>query len=129
LYKVLLSKKAKNFSVRTQEQFPSSWHYSSVRAGDLLITANPGYYIVEKERSKYEATRKKGSTFGAHGYDPLLVPQMRGIFMAQGPNIKAGLTIPAFENIHVYPLVAKILGLPLPEIDGRPEVLEKIYMK
>lgn len=128
LYKVL-TKKARNFSVRKQEEFPSRWHYSSVRAGDLLITANPGYYIVEKDRSKYEATRKKGSTFGAHGYDPFQVPQMQGIFMAQGPNIRSGLRIQAFENIHVYPLIARILGLPLPEIDGRGEVLEKIYMK
>jgi len=84
---------------------------------------------VEKERPKFEASRKRGSTFGAHGYDPLVVPQMRGIFMAQGPNIKSGMKIPAFENIHIYPLIAKILNLPLPEVDGRFEVLEKIYMK
>ena len=128
LYKVLKNK-AKKFSIRRQEEFPPHWHYNDVRSGDLLITANPGYYIVEKNRSKFEASRKRGSTFGAHGYDALLVPQMRGIFMAQGPNIKAGLKIPAFENIHVYPLIAKILNLPLPEIDGRFEVLEKIYMK
>jgi hypothetical protein len=29
----------------------------------------------------------------------------------------------------VYPLIAKILGLPLPPIDGKPEVLEKLYRK
>ena len=124
-----LKTKAKKFSIRAQEEFPPNWHYNSVRAGDLLITANPGYYIVEKNRSKFEATRKRGSIFGAHGYDPQVVPQMRGIFIAQGPNIKSGLKIPAFENIHVYPLIAKILNLPLPEVDGRFEVLEKIYMK
>ena len=127
LYNVLKNK-AKKYSIRTQEEFPLNWHYNAVRSGDLLITANPGYYIVEN-RSKFKELSKRGSTFGAHGYDPLLVPQMRGIFMAQGPNIKAGVKIPAFENVHVYPLIARILNLSLPEIDGRFEVLEKIYMK
>lgn len=120
--------KSKKFSVRPQEEFPPHWHYNAVRSGDLLMTANPGYYIVEN-RSKFEALRKRGPTIGVHGYDPVLVPQMRGIFIAHGPNIKAGLKLPAFENIHVYPLIAKILDLPVPEIDGKFEVLEKIYME
>ena len=121
--------KAKKFSIRKQEEFPTSWHYNSVRSGDLLITANPGVYIVEKNRAKFEATRKRGTTFGAHGYDPKSIPQMQGIFMAQGPNIKSGMKIPAFENVHIYPLIARILNLPLPEVDGKFEVLEKIYVK
>ena len=124
-----LKGKSRKFSVRKQEEFPSNWHYNAVRSGDLLITANPGHYIIERDRAKYEATRKRGSTFGAHGYDPSEVPQMQGIFIANGPNIKSGLKISAFENVHVYPLIAKILNLPVPEIDGRVEVLEKIYQK
>ncbi|HMG90982.1 MAG TPA: ectonucleotide pyrophosphatase/phosphodiesterase [Chryseolinea sp.] len=124
-----LKGKSRKFSVRKQEEFPSGWHYNAVRSGDLLITANPGYYIVERNRSKFEATRKRGSTFGAHGYDPSQVPQMQGIFIANGPHIKSGLKISAFQNIHVYPLIAKILNLPLPEIDGRIEVLENVYQK
>ena len=54
---------------------------------------------------------------------------MRGIFIASGPHIKSGLKIPAFENVHVYPLIARILNLPVPEIDRRIEVLEKVYQK
>lgn len=128
LYNALRGKSRK-YSIRRHEEFPSSWHYNSVRSGDLLITATPGYYIIERNRARFEASRKRGSTFGAHGYDPYQVPQMQGIFMAQGPNIKSGTRIPAFENIHVFPLIANILKLPLPEIDGRGEVLEKIHMK
>lgn len=124
-----LKGKSRKFSVRKQEEFPSHWHYNAVRSGDLLLTASPGYYIVERDRLKFQATRKRGSTFGAHGYDPGQVPQMQGIFIANGPHIKPGLKIPAFENVHVYPLIAKILNLPLPEIDGRIEVLEQIYKK
>ena len=54
---------------------------------------------------------------------------MLGIFFAYGPNIKAGKKIPAFQNIHIYPLVAKILNLSIPPIDGDVKVLENIYVK
>jgi predicted AlkP superfamily pyrophosphatase or phosphodiesterase len=59
-----LKGKSKKFAVRTQEEFPANWHYNAVRSGDVLITANPGFYIVERNRKKFEATRKQGSTFG-----------------------------------------------------------------
>lgn len=52
---------------------------------------------------------------------------MHGIFYAFGPAFREGLTIPAFENIHIYPLVCEILGLDTPEeVDGRLEVLQPI---
>ena len=52
---------------------------------------------------------------------------MRGLFVASGPRIAAGMRIQAFENVHIYPLLAEILGLdPNPEIDGRLEVLAPI---
>ena len=61
---------------------------------------------------------------GTHGYDPQEVPEMGAIFIAKGPQLPADTVLPSFENIHVYPLVAEILGLPLPrELDGDPEVL------
>ncbi len=67
---------------------------------------------------------------GKHGYDPDQVKAVSGIFYANGPNIKQGLTIAAFRNIHVYPLLAKILNLKTPpDIDGDIKVLEGIYTK
>ena len=51
-----------------------------------------------------------------------------GIFYANGPNIRKGYRLDPIENIHIYPLIARILGLPIPTIDGRSEVLDKIYL-
>jgi alkaline phosphatase D len=52
---------------------------------------------------------------------------MKAIFYAVGPDIRSGFTIDEpFGNIHVYPLIAKILGLKSCAVDGRPDVLEKI---
>ena len=70
---------------------------------------------------------KEGNKVGGHGYDPYLVKEMNGIFYAQGPNVKSGVVIPPFENIHLYPLIARILKLTIPEIDGDGKVLEVLY--
>ena len=62
-----------------------------------------------------------------HGYDVARMPEMRGIFYAAGPDLKAGLTIEEFQNIHIYPLIAHILNLTVPAgIDGQFSVLAPI---
>ena len=103
------------------------WHYDHSRSGDLLIVANPGYYI----QMVGQAFGKKNlqPVFGAHGFDPYVVNEMRGIFYAWGPNIRPGIKLKAFDNIHVYPLIAKILELKTGAIDGDIKVLGRIYRK
>jgi hypothetical protein len=48
--------------------------------------------------------------------------------MAWGPAFKKGLSIDGFENVNVYPIIAKILGLAYDEksIDGKLSVLQPI---
>jgi predicted AlkP superfamily pyrophosphatase or phosphodiesterase len=61
---------------------------------------------------------------GEHGYDPA-IPDMGATFYAWGPAFRHGVTIPAFENVHVYPLIAHILGLTIDQpIDGSLNVLK-----
>ena len=48
-------------------------------------------------------------------------------FYGWGPNFKTNMQVPAFENVNVYPVVARILRLGYTEkIDGSPELAEKI---
>jgi len=124
-----LKSKEKNYRVLRKENYPAQWNYLHDRVGDLLIVASPDHYIREGSRERFLRSAKTGSKFGVHGFDPAEVTDMRGIFYAQGPNIKSGIMLEPFQNIHIYPLVAKILGLPLPEIDGKEEVLKKIYKR
>jgi len=125
----ILKQKEGKFTVLKKEEFPARWNYHHERAGDVLIQAKPGYYIREGSRDQFNKSAKIGSKVGVHGYDPMVTTDVRGIFYAQGPNIKPGVLLMPFQNIHVYPLVAKILGLPLPKIDGDPAVLNKLYRK
>jgi len=125
----VLKKHEGKFTVLKKEEFPSRWHYQHDRVGDLLVEAKPGYYIREGSRERFLKSAKTGSKTGVHGYDPDVTTDVRGIFYACGPNIKSGLTVVPFQNIHIYPLVAKILRLPLPSIDGKSEVLDKLYRK
>lgn len=123
----VLKAQERNFKVYKQSEFPERWHYKHIRSGDVLIVAEPGTYFLTEPRDlgKWEG---KGN-FGEHGYDPALTKDVNGIFYAMGPNIKQGIKLKPFENIHVYPFVAKILGLKIPEIDGDVKVLERIYKK
>jgi hypothetical protein len=50
---------------------------------------------------------------------------MQAIFIADGPAFKSGYSRKEFENIHIYPLLAYILGLePYAEIDGDLDVVK-----
>jgi predicted AlkP superfamily pyrophosphatase or phosphodiesterase len=128
VYTVLKSREG-NFKVMKKEEFPARWNYQHERAGDLLVEAKPGFYIRGASREQFLKNEPIGEKRGVHGYDPEATTEVLGIFYAQGPNIKSRITLPPFQNIHVYPLVARILGLPLPPIDGNPEVLHKLYKR
>lgn len=123
-----LKVKENNFTVYKRGEFPSQWHYDHPRTGDILLIAKPGYEF-KTSRNFFGKKSMDYSTYGVHGYDPYVCPEMWGIFYAMGPNIIPGKQLKRFENIHVYPMVAKILDLTLPVIDGKAEVTESIYRK
>jgi len=115
-----LQSRLKNARVYRRNEIPERFRYrTNDRAGDLLVLADPGYQVIYRQKGR-------PSSGGAHGYDPAS-NLMHGIFLAMGPRIRSGEMAPSFENVHVYPLVAHLLGLrPNPAIDGRLEVLQPI---
>lgn len=114
------------YEIFFKSEMPEHWHYGShKRIGDLLIKINPNYYLTSVSRRGLYVSRK--IVKGEHGFDPDETEDMGAIFYAKGPNFKSGLRIEKFRNIHVYPMLAKVLGITqLPEIDGKLEVLAPI---
>ena len=89
---------------------PAYLHYNSnPREGDPVVVPTGPYTIVA-----HDPNAKGGTSMpplGGHGYDPRQMPSMKAIFFAAGPDIRPGVTVASFENVNVYPLIARILGL------------------
>lgn len=102
------------------EDFPEEYHFNNPdRSGDLLIQIEPPAIF----------SRRDTISGGTHGYDPYKYQDMHTIFYIEGPRIKPNYEITPFQNVHAFPLIATILGLPIPEdIDGRLEVLNGVIV-
>jgi len=125
----LLKAKESHFKVYRREESPAHWEYKHYRVGDLVIVSDPEHFIRLRDRKTFMERSRRGSTTGIHGYDPAVVTDMRGIFLAQGPQIKKSVKMGLVRNIDIYLLVARIMNLKLPPIDGDPKALKKIYVK
>ena len=113
------------FKVYRRASLPPRLHYNdNPRIGDPVVVATGPYYI--RAHSALSFGDPSNTDPGQHGYDPEVVPAMKAIFYAAGPNIRSGVVLPPFENIHVYPLIADILGLHVGPIDGKLSILQGI---
>src|SRR5580704_12755905 len=111
------------FEVYRRNQFPRELHFDSTdRSGDPIVLATGPYLIRARANGKPDIATLKGT----HGFDPYRMKTMRAIFYAEGPDIRPGATVEPFENINIYPMIAKILGLQIGAIDGDVKVLEGI---
>ena len=85
--------------------------------GDLILFASEGYAF-RKEVTGEEVVVPAVNYGGTHGY-PASDPELDGIFIAHGPDIKPGTVVDRVSNLDVAPTLASIMGLTLPEVDGR----------
>lgn len=61
--------------------------------------------------------RRPEFPLGTHGYDPHL-PSMAAVFVARGPSFRSGVVVEPVENVHLYELMARLLGLRPAPNDG-----------
>jgi len=113
------------FVVYRRSDLPARLHFdSNPRVGDPVVIPTGPYLIRAHAPQTTEAIRPDAK--GMHGYDPREMKSMRAIFYAAGPDIRPGVKLPPFENVDIYPLIAKILGLQIGEIDGHADTLRSI---
>lgn len=105
-----------HLKVYRRADVPERFHYRAhPRIPDLVLVADEGWSI--STRSRRATWPPHGAT---HGWDHE-APSMRALFVAAGPAFKRGETVAPFQNIHVYDLLCRILGLAPAPNDGSPD--------
>ncbi|NHF67663.1 alkaline phosphatase family protein [Xanthomonas hortorum] len=99
---------------------PARWHYGThPRIPPIVCQMHEGWDALFPDKL---AKRVPGQMRGSHGFDPAL-PSMRAVFLAQGPDLAQGKTLPGFDNVDVYSLMTRLLGIPAAPNDGDPATL------
>ena len=83
------------------------------RIPPIVCLARTGWMLTTREReARWPMTNR-----GAHGFDPA-DPAMRALFVAAGPAFRPGTRVPVFDNVDVYPLLARLIGVEALPGDG-----------
>ena len=118
-YKALKAKLPPQAKVYRKAELPPRYHYSdSPRIAPLVVLPDEGWTLTT--RARFEEAKAKGrqnGLRGGHGYDNEL-PSMRAVFIAHGSAFKKGVVIEPFENIHIYNMMTRILGVTPAPNDG-----------
>jgi len=102
-----------HLKVWKSSEVPERLHYGThERTLDLIVAADNHWSIFYNDA---ELTSK-----GTHGFDND-EKDMHAIFYAMGPAFKTNTTVPTFENVSLYTLIATIMNLKPEPTDGSPE--------
>jgi len=105
--------------VYRRAETPDHWHYRDhPRIPPIVGVVDEGWQILRRSTLTAQREKTHGRPTGVHGYDPAEAETMRGIFAAAGPAFKVGVTVNAFENVHVYDALAEILRVTPAPNDG-----------
>ena len=101
-----------------RHEVPAALRYrDNPRIGDVVAVADPGFMF---------DLGGPPPPPGMHGWDPRH-PDMHGIFLAAGPDVRPGQRIGRVGLVHLYPFLARLLRLaPNPDVDGDLSVLAPV---
>jgi predicted AlkP superfamily pyrophosphatase or phosphodiesterase len=102
---------------------PARWHYGThPRVPAIVCQADIGWILTPRPKDPAMLREADAHATGAHGYAPES-PEMRAVFVADGPRFADGKRLPPFDNVDVYPLLMRLLGVPAEANDGNPDTL------
>ena len=108
--------------VYRKPEVPAPYHYREhPRIPPIIGVADEGWIVTT--RSAMASSGNQRPARGGHGYPPDVVT-MRAIFLARGPAFGSNIVVEPFQSIHVYVLLAHVLGLEPGRNDG---ALDSIY--
>lgn len=100
-----------------KSRIPARYGYGiNPRVPPIVCLADRGWYFATASALKKRLAEHPRDG-GAHGYDPF-DPTMRAVFVAHGPAFKSGVVLPVFDNVDVYPLLTRLIGVKGDKGDG-----------
>jgi len=111
------------FQVYDFRNYPKHWHITKKTAAtpDIYVTAKPPFTFLK---------RKGHVSVETHGYDPRNEPELKALFIANGPSIAKNKQVDTFENIHVFALLSELLSLPpKDDIEAKLQKIEHVLSK
>jgi hypothetical protein len=100
------------------------YHYGNHhRTPEIVALADEGWLVT----TRGVASIRSRLTRGAHGHAPE-APSMQAIFLARGPAFRKGFVVPSFQNIHLYALLAHILGVTPGPNDGSLDSVRSVLV-
>jgi predicted AlkP superfamily pyrophosphatase or phosphodiesterase len=112
---------AKDFATRLRHLTAAA----DPREPDLVLLAADGYTFTDS-LADLDAIIPNDPPKGAHGHDHLM-PNMYGSCVISGAGITSGKVIDDIQNIDITPTMARLLGIPFPDADGK--VIEAAFSK
>jgi predicted AlkP superfamily pyrophosphatase or phosphodiesterase len=110
-----LEKAHPRLRVYRREHTPDHWHYrDNPRIPAIVGVADDGWVVLRQRAGQPRPEVRSG---GAHGYDPRAL-SMHGLFVAAGPAFRRGVSVPPFENVHIYNALAAALDVTPARNDG-----------
>ncbi|MBL8547537.1 MAG: alkaline phosphatase family protein [Hyphomonadaceae bacterium] len=98
-----------------KSELPARFDYSEHRRIPAIVClADTGWRYRSTQLQQYATP-----ALGGHGWDPQ-APEMAAVFIANGPAFRRGATLPSFENVSVYPLLARLIGVTPEPNQGDP---------
>ncbi|PHY22143.1 ectonucleotide pyrophosphatase/phosphodiesterase [Caulobacter sp. BP25] len=120
--RAFLSKPLPHMTCWKKSKIPARFHYGrNTRVPAIVCLSETGWYATTLA-AKAKPGKWDDKDGGAHGFDPY-DPTMQAVFVAHGPSFKRGVTLPVFDNVDVYPLLARITGIEPAKGDGSLKVV------
>ncbi|MDI1320135.1 MAG: ectonucleotide pyrophosphatase/phosphodiesterase [bacterium] len=112
--------------VYLREEVPAQFHYrDNPRIPPVVLVADDHWNIESRLGwTKFANSYNRGN----HGWDPA-TPNMGALFLASGPAFRRGHELADVDNIHLYNLLCRVLGLQPAPNDGDDRLAREVLAR
>lgn len=121
--------RAPHVRVYRKRDSPERWHFRNhARIPAIVGVVDEGWQLLRRSAVEAIDAGKRLRVTGEHGHDPQ-DPSMRALFVGAGPAFREGVVVPPFENVSLYNVFARILGVTPAPNDGDRAVVDRLLVR